>query len=217
MGYLLSIYFQDPDTLDMSPLQAGLATLPATVGLVAITPFVPRLAAKLGTRQTVSLGFLLSAGGFAALALVHESWAYAMFVLPVLAAAIGMGLSNGPASSASTACVPADEVGAASGISNMARYVGAAVATAAVASIFAGVSAARLAEGDARDAALADGLGASFVLLAVASAAGVGVGIIVRHRQRTRRIDLAAAAASHVHTITAPEERPEALDRAQPA
>ena len=39
--YLLSLYFQDPSTLGFSPLQAGLATLPATVGLVVIAPLVP--------------------------------------------------------------------------------------------------------------------------------------------------------------------------------
>ncbi|MGH2393589.1 MAG: MFS transporter, partial [Candidatus Limnocylindria bacterium] len=49
MAYLLSIYFQNPEALDFSPLAAGLATLPATVGLVAVTPFVPRLAVQLGT------------------------------------------------------------------------------------------------------------------------------------------------------------------------
>ncbi len=32
--YLVSLYFQDPATLGLSPLQAGLATLPATAGLV---------------------------------------------------------------------------------------------------------------------------------------------------------------------------------------
>ena len=49
--YLVSLYFQDPSTLGFSPLQAGLATLPATVGLVVIAPLVPRLAARFGGRQ----------------------------------------------------------------------------------------------------------------------------------------------------------------------
>ena len=41
--YLLSLYFQDPATLALSPLEAGLATLPATAGLVIVAPLVPRL------------------------------------------------------------------------------------------------------------------------------------------------------------------------------
>ena len=44
--YLVSLYFQDPSTLGLSSLQAGLATLPATAGLVAIAPFVPKVAAQ---------------------------------------------------------------------------------------------------------------------------------------------------------------------------
>jgi MFS family permease len=205
MGYLLSIYFQDPAALEMSPLAAGLATLPATVGLVAVTPLVPRLAVSLGTRQTISLGFLLSAIGFVVLAFVQDSWAYGVFVLPMLAVAVGMGLSNGPASSASTACVSGDQVGAASGISNMARYVGAAVAVAAVSSIYIGVSGNRVDRGDPTGEALAAGLAWSFVLLALVSAAGILMGLLARHRQRaTRKVDSAAAAAAHLHTIVPP-------------
>jgi EmrB/QacA subfamily drug resistance transporter len=204
MGYLVSIYFQDPDTLDMTALEAGLATLPATVGLVAVTPLVPTLATKLGTRQTISLGFLLSAAGFLVLAFVQDSWAYGAFVLPMLTAAVGMGLSNGPASSASTACVETDQVGAASGISNMARYVGAAVGVAAVAAIYTGVGDRRLAEGDPTGEALAAGLGWSFVLLAAVSAAGILMGLAARHRALARPIDAAAATAAHAHTIAPP-------------
>jgi hypothetical protein len=50
--------------------------------------------------------------------------------LGVLMAA-GLGLANGPASSASTSAVAPEEVGLASGISNSARYVGGSPATAA--------------------------------------------------------------------------------------
>ena len=78
---------------------------------------------------------------------VDGSWRYAAFVLPLIAVAVGMGLSNGPASSASTACVSADQVGAASGVSNMARYVGAAVATALAATIYGNVITSQTAAG----------------------------------------------------------------------
>src|SRR5688572_16471188 len=49
--YLLSLYFQNPAALGFSPLEAGVATLPATVGLVVVAPLVPRLANRLGGRQ----------------------------------------------------------------------------------------------------------------------------------------------------------------------
>ena len=46
--YLLSLYFQNPAALGFSPLQAGIATLPATVGLVVVAPFVPRAREQAG-------------------------------------------------------------------------------------------------------------------------------------------------------------------------
>ena len=79
--------------------------------------------------------------GFGALALVESSWTYAAFVLPLVVLSAGLGLANGPASSASTAAVSEDQVGQASGISNMARYIGGSVVVAAVATIFNSVTA----------------------------------------------------------------------------
>jgi MFS family permease len=201
--YVLSIYFQDPAALDFSALQAGLATLPATVGLVLVAPLVPRFAKKLGGRQVVAVGFATSAGGFAVVGLADADWRYGAFVLPLIAIAVGMGLSNGPASSASTACVPAHQVGAASGVSNMARYVGAAVATALAASIYASVTASRAEEGASAGEALASGLSATSWVMAGFSVAGVLMAVLMgRHREPVGTIqDAAAAASAHTHTL----------------
>ncbi|GAA4409736.1 MFS transporter [Fodinibacter luteus] len=201
--YLVSLYFQDPATLGFSPLQAGLATLPATVGLVAVAPLVPRLAKRLGGRQVIGIGFLITAIGFAAVGLVESSWTYGAFVLPLIAIAVGMGLSNGPSSSASTACVPAEQVGSASGVSNMARYVGAAVATALAATIYGAVIADRTAQGESTADALAAGLGTAAWVMAAFSVAGVVMAVVMgRHPAATGTLDdSAASAAAHTHTL----------------
>lgn len=201
--YLLSLYFQDPNALGFSPLQAGLATLPATAGLVAIAPFVPKLASHLGGRQVVGAGFLLTAVGFAAIGLVDADWRYGLFLLPLVAVAVGMGLSNGPASSASTACVSVNQVGAASGVSNMARYVGAAVATALAATIYGAVIGDRTAEGQPPGDALASGLAAASWVMAAFSFAGFLMAFVMgRHRAaRGTLSDAAAAAAAGIHTL----------------
>ena len=91
---------------------------------------------RFGGRQTIGAGFALTTAGFVVVGFVDASWAYAAFLLPLVAIAVGMGMSNGPASSAATASVPENQVGGASGVSNMARYVGAAVATALAATIY---------------------------------------------------------------------------------
>jgi EmrB/QacA subfamily drug resistance transporter len=202
--YLLSLYFQSPAALGFTPLEAGLATLPATVGLVVIAPFVPKIANRIGGRQTIGLGFVLTTVGFVVIGLVDASWAYATFLLPLIAIAVGMGLSNGPASSAATASVPEEQVGGASGVSNMARYVGAAVATALAATIYSSVDADRAADGASAADALASGLAAASWMLAIVSFIGLAITVIVIRRHRTGGTtleDSAAAAAAHLLTL----------------
>ncbi len=201
--YLVSIYFQDPATLGLSALEAGLATLPATAGLVLVAPLVPRFAARFGGRQVVGAGFAITAVGFAAVGFVEGSWGYAAFVLPLVAVAIGMGLSNGPATSASTASVSAAQVGAASGVSNMARYVGAAVATALAASIYSSVVTDRTAAGEPTADALSAGLAAASWTMAAFSLIGVVMAVVMgRHRvAQGTMADAGAAAAAHTHTL----------------
>ena len=171
--------------------------------MIIITPFITPLASKIGAGKAVALGFALATAGFIALAFVKQSWAYAAFVVPLAATAVGLGIANGPASSASTASVPDDQVGAASGISNMARYIGAAVAVAAAATIDNAVLDNHLDQGATRANALAAGLAAASVMMAIWTAAGVGlIALMGRYRAgRTSTVERAAAAAATTHTI----------------
>ncbi|MFC9592175.1 MFS transporter [Streptomyces sp. NPDC056944] len=201
--YLVSLYFQNPATLALSPFEAGLATLPATVGLIAVTPLVPRMVQLLGIGPVIALGFAAATGGCVLLVFVQGDWRYAAFVLPLVLLAAGLGLVNGPASSASTSSVSAADVGAASGISNMARYIGAAAFTAAVATVNATVGASRQAEGDGAADALAAGLSSACLLLAIASGVGMLLSVLAVRARRRRAGPGAygAAAASHAHTV----------------
>ena len=141
---------------------------------------------------------------FAALAFVESSWTYGAFVLPMVALAVGLGVANGPASAGSTASVSADQVGSASGISNMARYVGAAVAVAAIAMIDNAVANNHREAGESAADALAAGLAAASLTMAIWSALGVALIALMarhKHREEVRPVDRAAAAASSLHTI----------------
>jgi EmrB/QacA subfamily drug resistance transporter len=202
--YVLSLFFQNADGLGLSAFETGLATLPAAAGMILITPAITPLASKIGGGRAVGLGFLVAAIGFAALAFVESSWAYGAFVLPMVAIAVGLGISNGPASSGSTSAVPPDQVGSASGISNMARYVGAAVAVAGIAMIDNAVAINHREAGESAGDALAAGLAAASLTMAIWSALGVGLIVLMaRHKRRDtiRGIDRAAAAAAPLHTI----------------
>ena len=181
--YLLSLYFQDP------------AALGFTRSKPVSPPCRPRSGSSSwrrsspGWRRSSVVGPWSAPGSRSppsdsrSSGSTRASWGYAAFVLPLIAVAVGMGLSNGPASSAATAAVPANQVGEASGVSNMARYVGAAVATALAASIFSSVIGRQTAAGAEPAEALSAGLGTASWVMAVFSAAGVLMAVVMgRHR-----------------------------------
>ncbi|MFE4196694.1 MFS transporter [Paenarthrobacter sp. NPDC056912] len=204
--YVVSLYFQDPATLGLPPLEAGLATLPVAAVAVVLAPMITPVVARIGARITIAVGFIIMTASFVLLTAVDASWGYALFVLPLLGVAAGMSLQNGPASSISTSSVPPNEVGAASGISNMARYVGAAVMTAIVASIYSSVSTNRVAAGSDTADALASALSFSALAMGIWCALGIALAFLMgRHRiAKPTLIDYAAAAASTAHTLTPP-------------
>ena len=145
---------------------------------------------------------------FVALMAVKSSWEYVSFVLPFLAAAIGMSMSNGPCSSVATSAVPVEQVGAASGISNMARYVGASVFTAVAAAVYGSVTSDRIAAGEAPGDALATGFSRVALVMVIISALGIPLALTAgRHRppKPSSTVDFAVAAAANSHTMPRPD------------
>ena len=199
--YVTSLYFQDPAGLHMSPLTAGLATLPAAVGIVVTAPLITPIVHRVGSRTVVVTGFTAAAIGLGALGFLDPSWRYAALVGPLVVVAAGLGLGNGPASSIATACVPEDQVGAASGISNMGRYVGAAVLTSVTAAVYNTVTTNHRSSG--ASAALAYGFSRAAIALAVFCACGIALAsLVARHRAgEPNALDYAAAAAATSHTV----------------
>ena len=174
--------------------------------MIAVTPLITPIAVKIGTRWAIVSGFILSVAGLVAMMFVSASWKYVAFVLPLVGIAVGLGLSNGPASSASTSVVAPEEVGQASGISNMARYIGASVAVALVSTIFNAVINNHTHAGASKPDALAAGLAAASLVMAIFCALGVSLGVLMARRraQPPRAIDYATAAAAASHTIPVP-------------
>jgi Na+/melibiose symporter-like transporter len=207
LSFLLSLYFQDPETLGFSSLTAGLAMLPLAAVVILVAPAVTPLAHRFGARPVVLGGFLLLTVGFLLLVAVAPTWGYGVFLLPLLAIAAGLSLTNGPATSVSTSCVTPEQVGQASGVSNMARYVGGAVMTAVASGIYATGIAKSTAEGAPQATALADGFSDACVALTVFAASSIVFAVVrARRRGRPHAIDYAAAAASTTHTLPLPAE-----------
>ncbi|MDO8145108.1 MFS transporter [Isoptericola sp. 178] len=216
MMFLLSLFFQDPAAFGMDPFEAGLATLPATVGMVALTPAVPGLTHRFGVLAVVGTGFVIMTAGFVVLALAGASWGYLAFLVPIVMTAVGLCLSNNPCSSVATGSVDHSEVGGASGLSNMARYVGPAVMTAVVAALYAGIPANRSAAGASATDALLAGFHAAALALAVVSALGIVLVWLIRgyrDKHTPEGVDVAIAAAAPVHTVPRPETGPSTATR----
>jgi hypothetical protein len=205
--YVLSLYFQDPAGFGMSALEAGLATLPAAAVMIAVTPLITPIALRIGSLRAVAFGFLLTTIAFAILVFVTDSWKYSAFVAPLVVLAAGLGLANGPASSASTSSVSADQVGQAAGISNMARYIGGSLVVAVIATIYNDTATNHVNGGATQAQALAAGVSRSAFALAIISFCGVLLAVLMRRHQarKPRAVDLAAAAAITTHTIVIPE------------
>ncbi|WUF74817.1 MFS transporter [Streptomyces nojiriensis] len=202
--YVCSLYFQNLDGLGMTPLEAGVATLPAAAGIVVTAPLITRFVDRLGARKVIAGGFGIATVGLAVFAFVEASWGYATFVVPLVVLAVGLGLANGPSSSVATACVTDDQVGAASGISNMGRYVGAAVLTAVTAALFDSVYTHQYTSGTAVADALAAGFSRAAIGLALFCASGIALALLVGRIRPTgppTAAHYAAAAAAGSHTL----------------
>jgi EmrB/QacA subfamily drug resistance transporter len=206
--YLLSLDFQDPAGFGYSALEAGLATLPAAAAMILVTPLITPLALKIGAGRAVALGFAVATLGSGILIFVGASWMYVAFIAPLVLIAVGLGIANGPASSASTSSVAPSDTGAASGISNMSRYVGGSLAVAAAATIYNAAAINHREAGASPSAALAAGLSRASIMLTLFSAAGILLIVLMRRykAKQPRPADLAAAAAVTTHTIPVPQE-----------
>ena len=96
--------------------------------------------------------------------------------------------------------MPENQVGGASGVSNMARYVGAAVATALAATIYGTVIGNQTADGASQADALASGLAAASWMMAIFSFLGVLMAfVIARHRAATGTLNDAARRGGRPH------------------
>lgn len=133
--FMLVQYFQR--VLGYAPLVAGLAYLPLTATVFAISQVVPRLLERYGARVLLAVGSLLVAAslfGFATLG-SHDGYARAV-LLPLLLHAAGIALVFAPGTVAIMHGVPDAHAGAASGLLQMDQQIGGALGIAVLAAIY---------------------------------------------------------------------------------
>ena len=133
MGIFLpfTIYLQS--ALGFSALKAGLTMAPASFVSMFVAPAAGRMTDRIGGKYILLSGLMLFAVGFgltAAIATPHSSWQD--FVPTLAVAGVGIGCTFAPMTTIAMRNVEPRVAGAASGMINTVRQVGAVIGTAAV-------------------------------------------------------------------------------------
>ncbi len=135
--FLLAPFLQV--TQGLSPLEAGIRTLPWTGMPMLIAPIAGLLSDRIGARPLMAGGLALQAGAIAWLAAVSTPTVpYSELVLPFIMAGAGMALVFAPSANAVLSSVRQEEAGQASGAANAIRELGGVLGIAVLASVFSG-------------------------------------------------------------------------------
>ena len=134
MFFFNTLYIQR--VLEFSPLQAGLAFLPFTVGIGIGAGLSQVLMRKAGLRTTAGIGLTLGSLGMLGLLTISRDGSYLADVLPMMVPlSIGMGLTFVPVTLLATSGVEADVAGLASGLFNTSQQIGGALGLAILSTI----------------------------------------------------------------------------------
>jgi EmrB/QacA subfamily drug resistance transporter len=109
-----------------SPLASGLALLPLTIILLALSARSGQLATRIGPRLQMSVGPVVVGAGLAMLTLVTSGSNYVVYVLPaVVVFALGLAITVAPLTATAMSSAPAELSGIASAVNNdVARFGG---------------------------------------------------------------------------------------------
>ena len=111
--------------LQFSPVQAGLAFLPATVLIFITSQIVPRIAERVGELRLLAAGVAIALSGMIWLSRLGETTQYfPHFVFPLAMLGIGIGTALTPLTSLGIKGVAPEDAGAASGLVNVSQQVG---------------------------------------------------------------------------------------------
>jgi MFS family permease len=196
--FFSSLYVQR--ILGYSPLEAGLAFLPVTLGIGIGAGIAQQLVKRLGVRMTAVLGMLIAAVGLYLFSTVSSDGTYVSDVLPaIIPQSVGMGLFFVPITLLATTNVAHEDAGLASGLFNTSQQVGGALGLAVLSTLAADKSADVIADLGTRPSAtqateaLLDGFQVAFTAAAILVAFGAVLLMLLIRRRDIEGIDPEAA------------------------
>jgi EmrB/QacA subfamily drug resistance transporter len=183
--FLSALYLQL--VLGYSPLQVGLAFLPANLIMGALSVGLSaKLVMRFGIKPPLAAGLVLAAVGLVLFARAPVGGSFAVDVLPsMILLGIGAGIAFNPVLLAAMSDVAPEESGLASGIVNTSFMMGGALGLAVLASLAASRTDSLRAAGHGPLAALTGGYHIAFVVGAVFAVAAAALGAaLLRAGQR---------------------------------
>jgi EmrB/QacA subfamily drug resistance transporter len=176
--FISALYLQL--VLGYSPMQVGLAFLPANLIMAAFSVGLSaRLVMRFGIRWPLAGGLLLAALGLACFARAPVGGDFAVHVLPgMLLLGLGAGIAFNPMLLAAMSDVRPEDAGLASGVVNTAFMMGGALGLAVLASLASARTGAQLGTGVTPAAALNAGYQLAFVVGAVFAAVAAVLGAV---------------------------------------
>jgi EmrB/QacA subfamily drug resistance transporter len=124
--------------LGMTAVRAGLTSLPLTLALTALAPFAGRLTDRFGGKYVLMAGLAVYAAGIAGVVAVSSAHATSATFAPVLlVAGLGMGAIFAPLATMAMRAAPPALAGAASGVLNTGRQLGATLGGAIAGAVLA--------------------------------------------------------------------------------
>jgi EmrB/QacA subfamily drug resistance transporter len=136
LGLFLPMVIFLQSVLGMSALKAGLTMAPASLASMVVAPIAGRLADRFGGKYILMFGLTLFAAGFGMMVQVASLAATpAVFILPLIVAGIGMGCTFAPTLTVAMRRIDPRQAGAASGVLNTMRQLGAALGSAVVGAV----------------------------------------------------------------------------------
>ena len=101
-----------------TPLWAGIAMVPLTIGFLLVGPLAGWLSDRYGARLLATAGLIVSGAAFLLLELLPINFSYIWFALLILLFAVGMGLFFSPNQASVMNSLPPDQRGAGAGMLN---------------------------------------------------------------------------------------------------
>jgi EmrB/QacA subfamily drug resistance transporter len=195
MFFFASLYVQE--ILGYSPLKAGLAFLPVTLGIMVGAGAAQQLIKRLGVRVVSIIGIALAAAGMLVLTQlpVHGSYVGNLLV-GLVPMSLGMGLTFVPITLLGTSGVKEEDSGLASGLFNTAQQVGGSLGLAILSSLAASQTTSLLAGHRASGAVAArvSGYHVAFLAAAIMLAIAAVLMTVVLRKSDTDEIEHELAA-----------------------